>query len=363
MLDQSIMTTKFFSSTIKGGSHMKKIFALMTAGALALSLSACQASSQQTTDTTTKSADSTDTAAAKNDGSFPSETITLVCPFSAGGGTDIGARNLAQALSKVMGVNVVVENQTGSGGWVAWTDLIQGDYKDGYTIGLINHNYAMGELDPDNPRKYNLDDVTVLANQALDYNVMAIRSNDTRFSDIDSFIEYAKSNPVLVSAQAAGITDGDATTAEWFNKTFGTQITVVPVDGASDSRGMFLSGDTDIFFASISDVMASYQSGEMKVACIFSDERSDFIPDVPTIKEATGEDFVAFAARGYFYPNGVPQDIVDTTTDALLKAMEDPDYIENMAALGLQLDNTSGEDFKELLESQVETRKMIWNVQ
>ena len=162
---------------------MKKIFALMTAGALALSLSACQASSQQTTDTTTKSADSTDTAAAKNDGSFPSETITLVCPFSAGGGTDIGARNLAQALSKVMGVNVVVENQTGSGGWVAWTDLIQGDYKDGYTIGLINHNYAMGELDPDNPRKYNLDDVTVLANQALDYNVMAIRSNDTRFPE------------------------------------------------------------------------------------------------------------------------------------------------------------------------------------
>ena len=76
-----------------------------------------------------------------------------------------------------------------------------------------------------------------------------------------------------------------------------------------------------------------YQSGEMKVACIFSDERGDFIPDVPTIKEATGEDFVAFAARGYFYPNGVPQDIVDTTTDALLKAMEDPDYIENMAAL------------------------------
>ncbi len=334
----------------------------MTAGALALSLTACQSSSQQTADTTTAAA-AADSTAAKSDGSFPSETITLVCPFSAGGGTDIGARNLAQALSKVMGVNVVVENQTGSGGWVAWTDLIQGDYKDGYTIGLINHNYAVGELDPDNPRKFNLDDVQLLTDQAIDYNVMAIRSDDTRFADIDSFIEYAKSNPVLVSAQSTGITDGDSTTAEWFNKTFGTQITVVPVDGASDSRGMFLSGDTDVFFASISDVMSSYQSGEMKIACIFSDERSDFIPDVPTVKEATGEDFVAFAARGYFYPNGVPQDIVETTTDALLKAMEDPDYIQNMAALGLQLDNTSGEAFKELLESQVETRKAIWNVQ
>lgn len=153
---------------------MKKIFALVTAGALALSLSACQASSQQTTDTTTKSADSTDTAAAKNDGSFPSETITLVCPFSAGGGTDIGARNLAQALSKVMGVNVVVENQTGSGGWVAWTDLIQGDYKDGYTIGLINHNYAMGELDPDNPR--NIISMTSLSLQTRLSTTMSWRS-------------------------------------------------------------------------------------------------------------------------------------------------------------------------------------------
>ena len=255
---------------------------------------------------------------------------------------------------------MVVENQTGSGGWIAWTDLITGDYDDGYTVGLINHNYAMGELDPDNPRQYNLDDVQLLANQAIDYNVMAIRSNDTRFTDLDSFIEYAKANPVLVSAQATGITDGDATTAEWFNKTFGTQITVVPVDGASDSRGMFLAGDTDVFFASISDVQSAYQSGEMKIACVFSEERSDFMPDVPTVKEATGEDFVAFAARGYFYPTNVSPEIAAKMTEAMLKVMEDQEYVDNMAALGLKLDNTSGEAFKELLERQVDTRKEIW---
>ena len=89
------------------------------------------------------------------------------------------------------------------------------------------------ELDPDNPRQYNLDDVQVLTNQALDYNVLAIRTNEGRFTDMESFIEYDKANPILASAQATGITDGDATTAQWFNNTFGTQITVVPVDGAS----------------------------------------------------------------------------------------------------------------------------------
>jgi len=334
---------------------MKRFLTVLSACALALTMTACSGSAGSS-----DPAESAASGSKKSGADFPSETITLVCPFSAGGGTDIGARSMATALSNVLGVNVVVENQTGSGGWVAWTDLIQGDYKDGYTIGLINHNYAMGELDPENPRQYNLEDVQVLANQALDYNVLAIRSNDSRFSTMDEFIEYAKANQTLVSAQATGITDGDATTAEWFNKTFGTQITVVPVDGASDSRGMFLAGDTDIFFASISDVQSAYQSGEMKILCVFSEERSDFMPDVPTVKEATGEELLAFAARGYFYPQGVDEEIVSFMTDAMLKAMEDESYIESMTSLGLQLDNTSGEAFKELLESQVETRKEIW---
>lgn len=339
--------------------NLKKVLSLATACTLAFSLSACSTASESAE----APAEKTENSTSKDKGAFPAETITLVCPFSAGGGTDIGARNMATALSKELGVNVVVENQTGSGGWVAWTDLITGDYNDGYTIGLINHNYAMGELDPDNPRDYNLDNVQVLANQAIDYNIMAIRSNETRFSDLDSFIEYAKNNPVLVSAQATGITDGDATTAEWFNQNFDTQMTIVPVDGASDSRGMFLAGDTDIFFASISDVESSYQNGEMQILAIFSEERSDFMPDVPTIKEATGKEYNAFAARGYFYPTNVDPEIVSFMTDAMLKAMEDEDYIENMKTLGLQLDNTAGEAFKELLSSQVDARKEIWGVE
>lgn len=330
---------------------MKKLFAMMLSCALVLSMAACSGNSG------TASAGSASSGKAET---FPNDTVTLVCPFSAGGGTDIGARNMATALSKELGVNVVVENQTGSGGWVAWTDLITGDYSDGYTIGLINHNFVFGELDPDNTRKYNLDNVQVLANQALDYNVMAIRADDTRFSDINTFIEYAKANPILVSAQATGITDGDATTAQWFTNTFGAQMTVIPVDGASDSRGMFLAGDTDVLFGSISDVQSAYQSGEMKILCIFADKRSDFMSDVPTIEEATGEKLVAFAARGYFYPQGVDAQKVTLMTNALLKAMENEEYVTNMASLGLLLDNTSGEEYAKLLKSQVETRKAIW---
>lgn len=336
---------------------MKRHLLWLMACIAAITMTACSGQQEGTAEET-KSAEKQ----GESPKDFPNGNITLVCPFSAGGGTDIGARNMATALTKELGVNVVVENQTGSGGWVAWTDLINGDYGDGHTVGLINQNYAVGELDPVNTREYNLDDVQLLANQAIDYNVMAIRADETRFTDVKGFIEYAKENPILISAQATGITDGDATTAEWFNKTFETQISVVPVDGASDSRGMFLSGDTDVFFGSISDVLSSYKTGEMKVACIFADERSDFMPDVPTVLEETGEGYEAFAVRGYFYPTSVNPEIAKIMTEAMVKVMTSEEYISNMESLGLQLDNTSGEDFKALLESQVETRKEIWGV-
>lgn len=332
---------------------MKKMIAAILSMSLALALVGCGGAASS-------SAAGSDTASKPAKGAFPSGPITLVCPFSAGGGTDLGARYMATALSKELGVNVVVENQTGSGGWIAWTDLITGDYDDGYTIGLINHNYVMGALDPENPRKYTLDDVQVLSNQVLDYNVIAIRADETRFSDMESFIEYAKANPVLISAQATGITDGDSTTAQWFNNNFGTQIVTIPVDGASDGRSMFLAGDTDVFFASISDVQSYYEKGEMKILSVFADERNDFMPDVPTIEEATGKSYVAFAARGYFYPNSVPEEIVTMMNEAMQKAMQDETYIKDMATLGLQLDNTSGEEYAELLQSQVEARQEIW---
>ena len=293
-------------------------------------------------------------------GGFPRETITIVCPYSAGGGTDIGARNMAAVLAPKLGVNVVVENQTGAAGWIAWTDMINGGYTDGYRICLLNHNFVFGKLDETNPRDYTLDDIQLVCNQAIDYNVMAIRTNDTRFTDLESFITYSKENPVLIACQDPGILDGDASAGQWFNNNFNTNIKVVPVDGASDSRSMFISGDTDLLFGSISDVLNGYKNGEMKVICLFANERSDFMPDVPTIKEITGREFVAFSARGYFYPKGVPAEIVQFMTDTMLEVQQNPDYIENMTSMGLQVDTTAGEDFKELLSSQMETRLEIW---
>ena len=370
---------------------MKKTLAMLTAMAMTLSLAACGGSkpaettaapattaaaetkaeetkaeetkAEETKAEETKAEESKAEAGGelvKPDG-FPTETITLICPFSAGGGTDIGARTMAKSLAKVLGVNVVVENKPGSGGWLAWTDLITGDYSDGYTLGLVNHNFVFGAIDPENPREYTLDNIQPLVNQVIDNGVLAIRGDEDRFTDIDTFIAYAKENPIMISAQATGITDGEATKAEFFNRNFGTQITVIPVDGASDSRSMFLSKDTDVFFADISDINSYIKDGQMKALCVFNKERSSFLPDVPTIEEATGKSLRAFACRGYFYPAGVDKEKAEFMTQALLKAMEDEEYKSEMEALGLQLDDSHGDAYKELLQSQLVDREAVWS--
>ena len=104
------------------------------------------------------------------------------------------------------------------------------------------------------------------------------------------------------------------------------------------------------------------QSGELKPLCVFAPERSKFLPDVPTLKEINGGDYIAFACRGFFYPKGVDKAIVDKVRNAMLKCMKDPGYIKSMESMGLQVDTTSGDAYADLLNSQLETRKEIWGI-
>ena len=352
---------------------MKKTVSILMLAMMAASLAACSPTTTATTAAEVKASDtagSTDSqktapSASANSSidNWPEHAITIIIGFSAGSGTDLGARYMASALEKVLGVSVVVENNAGSGSWIAWNQVMYNSGTDGYTVGLINHNFPMGVYNTAAIRKETLDDVQLLVNQVLDSNVLAIRSNENRFTDVASFIDYSKENDVMIAVQTVGITDGDATCAEWFRNTYGSKIITVPVDSAAEGLNMFKAGDVDVFFGNVGDVYVAHNEGEMKAVCQFSEKRSEFLPDVPTITEAGFDEYIGFSARGYFYPQGVDPAIVEKMQDAMMLAMEDPDYQENMTKLGLGLMPMKGDDFYNLLASQLENRKKVWNIQ
>ncbi|MDR1511097.1 MAG: tripartite tricarboxylate transporter substrate binding protein [Synergistaceae bacterium] len=293
---------------------------------------------------------------------WPQKPITLLVGYSAGGSSDLGARFLAQALEKQLGQPIVVENRPGSVSWVAWNQLLYNTPKDGYTFALVNLSMIFGAYDAMNPRKETIDDFDLLANQAIDYEAVAIRKDENRFSDFAGLVEYAQKNDLLVAAAGTGLVAGEATAAKMMEKFYGCKITVVPVDGMKDAETMFISGNTDFLLGTVGDVTLGHKNGEFKAVALFGEERSTLLPDVPTIKELGMGDYVQFSARGYSYAKGVDAEIVAKMKNALAKAIEDPEHIKRMNDMGVEVKLYVGDEYRRILEEQLENRLNIWGV-
>ena len=178
---------------------MKRFFAFALTLVMVLGLTACGGSQSNANDTQdNQQQENTDGSnAATTD--YPKNTITLYCGYSAGGGSDVICRVLAEKLTKQLGQTVIVENVTGSGGWVLWSQMFADTNPDGYSIYMVNTpNYNLGAYDLANPREYNYDDADLLCNWVSDYNAIGIRKDETRYSDWDSFVAYWKEHPLVV---------------------------------------------------------------------------------------------------------------------------------------------------------------------
>ena len=343
---------------------MKKLIAFALALVMLLAFAACTKSTTPTTAAPEKQETKTEAAPAaeaKADTNWPTKPITLLCGYSAGGSSDLGCRYLAEALREELGQPVVVENVPGSGSWLAWNQLLQTTDKDGYTFALVNLSALYGHYDTTNPREHTIEDFELLANHVIDYQVLCIRNDETRFSDYASLVEYAKNNNIIFAAATNNITSGDGTVAKMLEVKHGCKITVIPVDGASDATTMFLAGETDILSANVGDVMDAAENGYHPIV-IFAPERSSYIPDVPTSAETGVDDYVSFSARGYAYMKGVDQKIVDRMIEALTKAFNNQKYQEQMVAMGAQTKLYTGQEYKDLLNSQLDSRLEIWGI-
>ncbi|MEL7649998.1 MAG: tripartite tricarboxylate transporter substrate binding protein [Sedimentibacter sp.] len=294
---------------------------------------------------------------------YPNKPITVYVGFSAGGSSDVMVRILASAMEKYIGQPVVVVNKTGAGGWVAWEELVKTVKPDGYTFALINTpNITLGAYDPVNPRNYTIDDFDLLANQVTDYNVIAIRKDETRYTDLASLIEYAKTNTLLSASSSTGIMSDDATVVEYFNMNYDTDFQVVQTAGAKDNETMFISGNTDILVANIADVLPAYKNGDYKIITIFAPEKSELLPDVPTVSELGFGDAYMFSARGYALPKGVDPEIKTKLMDAIRSAINDPEVINKLNELGAQTNYLEGQEYYDFLKSNIDISKKIYNI-
>ncbi|MGF9712993.1 tripartite tricarboxylate transporter substrate binding protein [Paenibacillus naphthalenovorans] len=279
---------------------------------------------------------------------WPDKPINLIIAYAAGGGTDVGARMLMPYVEKELGVPINIINKPGGGGWIGWTELANAK-PDGYTIGYINTpNLMTGYLDPKQKRKENLKSFAPIANHVTDPGAIAIRRDESRFTDIKGLIEYARNNELTATSTGVGSDDHYAILK--MNKALGTKFTAVHTKGAAESQTGVIGGHVDVLFANVGEVTSLHNSGEIKVVAVMAEKRSPFLSDIPTLEESGFSGIISGSARGIAAPKDIDPHKLEILRAALEKGIKNQEQIDKQGQSGLQVDYKDGKDYMDLLE-------------
>ena len=277
---------------------------------------------------------------------FPAKDIVLICPWSAGGGTDTISRALVKNAKKYFGVNVNVVNKTGGMGAVGM-GAVATARPDGYTVGMITFQlstYRLMGLANLSYRNYSL--IQLVNRSPASISVDA----ESRWKTLKQVMDYARENPGIVTAGHSGAGGGWHLALASIATMNNIRFNFVPFDGAAPTRTALIGGHIDAATTGIDEVLQLYKAGELRILAVNAFERHALFPKVPTIAEAGFPNpNPIFDWRGLGAPKGVPKDRMNVLIKGLKKCFEDPEFRGLADKLGLPLVYQDPEGFKEFL--------------
>jgi tripartite-type tricarboxylate transporter receptor subunit TctC len=269
---------------------------------------------------------------------FPSREIVMVVQFAPGGNTDVNARLLAPYLQKGLGVPVVIENRPEAGGVKAITDVYKGK-PDGHTLlhNVFPQN-AQKEILFDTPFK--ILEFTYLAGFTQNDMFISVRK-EAPFKNLKDLIEMSKKKSLNVSVSQLG--SHGHLNAMILKKRVDVNLEVVPYPGEAPAATALLGGHVDMI--SSTDTTVWLQKERLRPLVVFSAKRSSRFPDVPTLKEL-GYDIVSFSQVGLSGPPGLPSGVVKILSEALAKAIRNPELVSKADKAGSTVVYTTGAEFQ-----------------
>jgi tripartite-type tricarboxylate transporter receptor subunit TctC len=256
--------------------------------------------------------------------SYPTRTITMVVPFPPGGVADTVARPVAEALSRELGQNVVVENRAGAGGAVG-IGLASRASADGYTVLLsLSSISILPEADAILERKpaYRLADFKPIARFTADPTVLVVRG-DAPWKNLAEFIADLRKNPGKYNYGSSGNYGTMHVPMEMLETAAAVRMTHIPYTGAGPAIVALLSGQVDAIATGPSTVLQQIQSGRLRALAHWGDHPLDTLPGVPSLTAAGYP--VKFAQwSGLFVPARTPEDVVQRLRRAAYKVASDP---------------------------------------
>ena len=300
----------------------------------------------------------TQAQAADKPKNYPTKAVTIQLGFGAGGSSDMGVRVLADALKKVIGQPVLVENKPGAGGQVMWTDFKNNAKPDGYNLALVNVPQLQTVVfDPARKSLFTMKDFQPVANHVQDPGAILVRQ-ESPYKTLEDFLKDAKARPGQIKCSTTGIGSDDHLAVLDLQRRTGLRFNIIHLQDTPSALTQVLGGHTDVNFDNVGGFLPSVKSGTARILGVMMEQRFPDLPDVPTFRER-GIDIVSSSTRGYVFPAGTPMDIVRYMEQSIKKAMDDPEHIKRMTDAGLTLKFMGVEEFGKFLEVQNERAKQL----
>jgi len=278
--------------------------------------------------------------------SFPEKDITLIVPWSAGGGTDTIARALAKNAPEYLGVNVNVLNQTGGTGAVGMSAAAAAR-PDGYTVGLITFSLSTYQLMGLSDLSYRDFELMQLLNQSL--TALTVKA-DSKFETIGDVIKASQANPGSVTVGHSGAGGSYHLGCGALGIDYGFDFNYIPFDGTAPARSALLGGHIDIVASGIDEMLQLSEAGEVRILTVLNTVRHPLFPKVPTLAEAGYPvDNPILDWRGLGVPLGVPEDRLKILTAGFKKMFEDQEFIDFCKDVGLVLVYKDADGFEDFL--------------
>ncbi|HEX3859463.1 MAG TPA: tripartite tricarboxylate transporter substrate binding protein [Pseudolabrys sp.] len=262
--------------------------------------------------------------------SYPSRPVHIVTGYPAGASPDIIARLIADALSRRVGQQFIVDNRPGAGSNIG-TEVAAHSAPDGYTLLIaVSTNAINASLYTRLNFDFNKDFAPVARIGVTPF--VAVSNPAFPPKTIPELIAYSKAHPGQVNFATQGVGTGPHVAAELFKMMTGADLVHVPYKGNYNPD--LLGGQIPLCFASIAQEIEFVKDGRLRCIAVTTAARSDALPDVPTIGEFV-PGYVAVGWYGIVVPTGTPGDIIAKLADAVIACTNEPDVSSKLLAIGV----------------------------
>jgi tripartite-type tricarboxylate transporter receptor subunit TctC len=272
------------------------------------------------------------TAFAASAQTYPDRTITIVVPFAAGGPTDTVTRLVAEAMSKDLGQQIVVENVGGAGGTLGAARVANAE-PDGYTL-LVHHIGMATSATLYRKLAYDTLNAFEYVGLVTEVPMTIVARKDFEPADLKGLVDYVKANKDKVTLANAGIGAASHLCGMLFMSAIQTPLVTVPYKGTGPAMTDLLGGQVDIMCDQTTNTTKQIQGGTIKAYAVTTAKRLDVLPDVPTTDEAGLPGMQVGIWHGLYAPKGTPPEIIERLSKSLQVALKDPNVAARFAELG-----------------------------